>query len=224
MSLEHIPPLEEDVSETTDTTVEELLEQLEKRDETLKEQEGATKELILGIEPTSEEHRAKLEELKERLEALTPIREDVEAVGKVQALEAAIGQLGENQENVSVEQLMELFQEFPDLAEAFVNYLIKEKASFKTSTGVKAEDIENAIEDLKGNEQKIVNGLVLRSLERVLRAIVSAATLGIGALVYDCIKDGIITARKHKEVRDKKKKLMSSTALSSGTVPPPAAA
>jgi len=73
-------------------------------------------------------------------------------------------------------------------------------------------EAKELLNELEGSDSKLFRGVALRTAERVTRALISASTLGIGAIVYDSTKDLYVSLRGRSERRTKQR-LMTSAAI-----------
>lgn len=211
MSFEQ-PPSFDTGFESHDSSVDEILARGTTAAETMRGRQEGLHDAIKAIRPENEADQQRLDALRERIDGLTATREDVSAAARNAALEAAFRQLEAAKDSVEVEDIMQVFETYPELAETFLEHVL-EQHHIKAPSAQLVKDVESALEDLKGSEGKVMRGLAMRTTERVVRAVISAGTLGIGAVVYDCVKDAYVTMRARGAQRTQlRKSLMNSGA------------
>lgn len=211
MSFEQ-PPVDPSFESPSSPSIEEILARSAATTERMQTGQERLHNTINAIRPENEADQQRLDALRERIDGLTATREDVSAAARNAALEAAFRQLEAAKDSVEVEDIMQVFETYPELAETFLEHVL-EQHHIKAPSAQLVKDVESALEDLKGSDGKVMRGLAMRTTERVVRAIISAGTLGIGAVVYDCVKDAYVTIRARGAQRTQlRKSLMNSGA------------
>lgn len=210
MSFEQPPSFDTGV-ENTPPGIEEILARSTAQAQEMHHDQGRLQRTLESIRPENEADQRTLDLLKERIDTLTAIREDVQAAAHNAALETAFRQLEEAKDSVEIGDIMQVFETYPELAESFLAHVLEQK-HIKAPSAQLVKDVESALEDLRGADGKVMKGLAVRTTERVIRAVISAGTLGIGAVVYDCVKDAYVSIRARNVQRARlRDSLMSST-------------
>ena len=226
MSFEHFGDSAAGVRESHSSTSE-LMERAFQHEARMAGNEASLNRMIDDIHPETPEDQELVARLKERAAELTGPRHDLRMAAQAAALSVALHGIIDHKEGVSSEvqevQIAGILSKNPELAEMLVRGVLSAAQNLEAHTHVHtegdsgsrlAEEAKEVLGEIEKSDKKLVQGLALRTAERVARAIVSASTLGIGAVVYDSLKDVYQSIRVHNDLRTKRKTLlMSSSAL-----------
>jgi hypothetical protein len=194
--------------------------------QTMESRELHVSQLLKDIEPQTPEDERTLADLNERLAQLPESREDLSNVRHAAALDVLVKALAtpaEADDGMRDEMLARVLADNPDMLKALLSRLsavtqmtvpsgeahIADHASHQKF----AEDTKALLAELDATDKKLFKGVALRTLERVVRAALSAGTLGIGGLVYDSAKDALVNMQKRKEIRSRRQKLLDSASV-----------
>ncbi len=220
MSLENPPPIES--GEGTDTLgLEGILQRAEDADARMRTDETHTAALFERIVPQNPEQEALLASLKERHAELPASREDLKNVANAAALDTVLkSATAEGAEGtVNAEQLAQVLANNPDLAQMILGALLNatqqgEKPHLDAGKMHELSDhVKEIVDEMDAADKKIFKGLALRTAERIARAVLSAATLGLGGIVYDTAKDAYASMKVRKQIREKRKALQVSSEM-----------
>ncbi len=226
MSFEHFGDSALEVNEP-DSATNELMERASQHEVRMAGNEASINRVIDDIHPETPEDHELVARLKERAADLAGPRHDLRMAAQAAALSVALHGIIDHKEGVSSggqeAQIAGILSKNPDLAEMLVRGVLSAAQSLESHAHVHtegdsgsrlAEEAKEVLGEIEKSDKKLVQGLALRTAERVARAIVSASTLGVGAVVYDSLKDVYQSIRVHNDLRTKRKTLlMSSSAL-----------
>lgn len=211
MSFEQPPTIDSGVE--SDASLEQILERGASQTERMGRDESHLYRTLENIRPENETDQRAIDSLRARIDGLSAVRGDVETAVRAVALETAVKNLENTKDPVEVEDVMQVFDTYPELAEAFLEHVLETK-HLKAPSAQLVKDVESAIDDFKGADGKMVRGLALRTTERVLRAVISAGTLGVGAVVYDCVKDAYVSIRARNTARARAREALMNSSSS----------
>lgn len=173
------------------------------------------------IRPETHDQERILEALKERTLALSGPRLDLKVAAQTAALSVALEGILSGAESRSPESeahAAQLLAKNPELAEMLMQRILgaSESLAHAGAADVQGstliEGAKEVLREMEGSDTKLFKGLALRTAERVTRALISASTLGIGAVVYDSAKDLYVSLRARSALRTKQR-LMGSAAV-----------
>jgi len=208
-------------SEPALASVESIELHAQKQEDTMSAREADLLRTFDDIHPETAEQEQVLAALKERTLALSHSRLDLKVAAQTAALSVALEGLMSGQDSRSPEhetQAAQLIAKNPELAEMLMHRIlaIPENLGHEGSYGEKRSalvtEAKEVLKGMDGSDSKIYKGVAFRTAERVTRALISASTLGIGAIVYDSAKDLYVSLRSRSELRIKQR-LMTSAAI-----------
>lgn len=164
------------------------------------------------IQPETPDQARILEALKERTLALSGPRLDLKVAAQTAALSVALEGILSGAENRSpgIEaHAAQLLAKNPELAEMLMQRIL----SAPEATPMLADSARELLKEMEGSDTKLFTGLALRTAERATRALISAGTLGVGAVVYDSAKDLYVSLKARSALRTKQRLMTSGAAL-----------
>lgn len=181
--------------------------------------------ILNGITPQNAEQEKLLASLNARANGLAPIRENTRTAAQEAALSVTIkGMLdpAEGTDDSGREQLLaQMLKDNPDAAAMLIRGVLGATEGLRVAGQGDVHHVDHAahlateaksiLDELEASNKKLFRGLALRTTERVARAALSAATLGIGGIAYDTFKDVHASMAVRKEFRQKRKALLMSS-------------
>jgi|GEM_PF-5746780 len=205
----------------------EFIERASQHEARMASNEAEVSRMIDSIHPETPNDHELLARLKERAADLAGPRHDLRLAAQAAALSVALHGIIDHKEGVSSggqeAHIAGMLSQNPELAEMLIRGVLSAAQNLESHAHVHsegdsgsrlAEEAKNVLSEMEKSDQKLVQGLALRTAERVARAVVSASTLGVGGIVYDSLKDVYQSIRARNEARAKRNSLlMSSSAL-----------
>lgn len=226
MSFETIPETSENEigAESFSTELDDIVAGADHRISVMQSGEERASQTLDEIRPQTPEDEQALASLNERLAQLPEARKDLESVTQAAALDVLLRVLAspaEAADGTREEKLARVLADNPSLLETLARGLASatqmnvpagETHPIDHSSHERlASETKAILDELEAADKKLFKGVLLRTAERVARAILSASTLGIGGLVYDSAKDALMNVQKRKEIRARRQKLLQES-------------
>lgn len=220
MSLESSPAEHHESSVEIPEGLDGVLAHAAHLEEKMRAGETRAAESLRTLEASTPEEVERIVSLEARLKELPSSREDLATVARDTALSAVL--TDPSQESLSSEDRAELLANLltnnPELARTLMQSLLGASEGLRVAGqgGIEqklpsfSEEAKEILEEIDASDKKVFKGLALRTVERVVRAAISASTLGIGGIAYDTIKDVYASMRARKELRTRRASLLAS--------------
>lgn len=182
------------------------------RAEVMSAREAELLRTLDAIHPETPDEERILAALRQRTAELAGPRLDLKVAAQTAALSVALEGLMSEEGTPSPEseaQAAQLIAKNPELAEMLMQRILAAHSLGEHGLPVGggthklAEEAKALLDELEGSDSKLFKGLALRTAERVIRAVISATTLGIGGIAYDSAKDLYVSLHARSEVRRK---------------------